>query len=289
MKFLFNIVSFFLFSGTVYAGSLDQLPNEFTIQGYKCDRECYELKNNTGEQLGIMTPAEKQNGTYVLKDSQGQDQIVIQYTSHFLESYFYNVYDSQGRFLNRITIEPSPMVNSLFRLALYELDVKSFKSTIQANPMGTYHSVYTGSSWGPKVASLSRPIFSLSRDSKVNIIDREQLFSSLTPELFAALSTFHCFNPEATQDPVVNTLQTRVKNLVKTYPNSKKISANTSQLKAISDVINSRFTDQYQGVILGTEKIEKFVNFACDLVESHALSAEEEKVAVLYLKNLMIV
>lgn len=292
MNFFFKILFLGLFSYSAYAGSLDQLPIDFSIQGFKCDKQCFALENKAGERLGVLVPSENQKSTYVLKDAQNEPKIIIQNIHRFMDAAYYNVYDAKGPFLFRIVVEPNPISGgSLYTLLVYELDGNTIKTSIQSNIAGTSHGIYKGSYFFGKdeLATLSRPVFTMKTNSQVHIIDREQLFSLWTPPAFAALSAFHSMNPLVELDTRVKILQTRVKNLPydATWLKSKITSA---QFESIATMLNTRFQEQYQDVNISSEEsIQRYVNFACDLVESHTLSIEDEKIALLYLRKMMYI
>ncbi len=281
-----------LLSTSVYALSAENFPDNFTIKEFKCTTQCFELKSTLNEApIGSLIPDTEHKGTYLFKDELDQTQITIQYAGNYGEALTFNVYDNQGRFLSRFLSEGNPITGgSIMNFILYELDYHTIKSQIYSNLLGTSHGLYQGGySYGKQeLAHFTRPIFSRNTDSLVRVVDREQLFTLLDPNLFAALSAFDCLNkPRFEIDPQLPKLQTKVKNLVKAYTDKKKF-VDLEKLNAISDLLNKRFQEQYQDVVISpAEKIQKFVVFACELVQSHALTADEENAAIQYLKKYM--
>ena len=261
-----------MLSSSVYALSAENFPDNFAIKEFPCTTQCFELKNTLNEApIGSLIPDTEHKGTYFFKDELDQTQITIQYAGNYAEALTFNAYDNQGRFLTGFLTESNPVTGgSLLRVTSYELDYLTIKSQIYSDPLGISHGVYKGGYWygKQKLAHFTRPLFSWKTDSLVKIVDREQLFTSLDPNLFAALSAFDCLNKVTFEiDPQLPKLQTKVKNIAKAYPGKKK-SVDLEKLNAISDLLNKRFQEQYQDVVLSTaEKIQKFVVFDCELVQ----------------------
>lgn len=292
MNSFFKYVSLGLLSCSAYALSSANFPDTFHIKEFKCATQCFELRNTENEELiGLLVPDTEKKGTYLFKDNQEQTQIIIQYAGSYGSALSFNAYDNHGRFLSRFLSQVNHFTDgSIMSLILYELDWHTIKSQIYSNVLGTSHGLYNGgySYEKPELAHFTRPIFSWKTDSLVRIVDREQLFSVLDPNLFAALAAFDCLTkPNFEIDPEFRKLQTKAKNLFKAYPANKK-SIDLKQLQSISDLLNERFQEQYQDVVLSpAEKIQKFVVFVCELVQSHVLTAEEEYATIQYLKKYM--
>lgn len=273
MYYFIKVAFLWLLSCSAYAISTENFPSNFSITEFPCTTQCFELKNsNTREKIGSLVPDTELKGTYLFKDNLEQTQITIQYAGKYGDALTFNVYDNRGQFLSRFLIEGNPMGGSALNLLLYEIDWSTAKTHISSNPIGTHHSLYKGRYFFGKTAlvHLTRPIFSLKTDSQVSIEDREQLFSFLEPNLFAALSAFHCINkPYFEIDPGLRNLQIKTKNFLKNYPYNDQ-SVDLAQLKSISDILNTRFQEQYQDVVFSyVGKTQKFVEFVCDLIQAH--------------------
>ncbi len=293
MRLLLTILSGLL-SFSLYAGSLDSIPDTFNIKEFSCaDQQCLEIKNtSTDEKMGTLIST-RHVGTFVFSDAQGQVKTIFKYvyTSLLTGLHYFNVYDDQGRFLSKITSEEHPLalVYSQWGLGILELDGETFKYLFSSNPTGTYHKFTQGrTAWGKIVlADIHRPLLALNTDSTVTIKQREQLFSLIQPDAFVALSAFYCLNKiSLKQDDQIINLKSTVKKLAHTHPIKRRVTL--SQLQAIANRLDTQFQDQYQNVVLSIEeKIQKFVEFSCDLVQSHTLDPNEEDAAVQYLKNMM--
>lgn len=291
MRLLSTILSGLL-SFSLYAEPFNAVPNTFTIKQLPCyGEQCLEINNtNTHERMGTLIPNSNHNGTYIFHDAQGQVKIIFQhiYTSLF-SGYYFNVYDQQGRFLSKIASKMNPLVDTQGGLSILDLDAETFKYFFSGNTIGTYHTFIEGkAAWGKTVlADMRRSLRSLDTDSTVTIKQREQLFSLIQPEVFVALSAFYCLNIIfIVYDSQIINLKSLVETLVHTHPIKQR--ADLPQLQAIANRLDTLFQAQYQNVILSTEeRIQKFVEFSCDLVQSHTLDANEEDAAVQYLKNMM--
>lgn len=284
MRFL-TVIFLTCLSFVSYADALTSIPNTFDIQQYTCTGKCFEVKDAiTKARLGRLMPLEQRKTTFIFKDVQDEPQFLIQYIYHYYNETYFNVYDQQGRFLNRITLL-DPFLASSMDLVVYDLDATTPKMRFFNNFIGTYHKVFKGVNayTGTTLATFTRPYFSRKTDSRVTIVQPEQLYTLIKPELFMALSSVYSLNLGTLErDPSVKRIQDRIYKLKKTYPIKHAVSL--QELNSISELFNQRFQEQYQDVILPPEeKIEKFVDFCCDLIDSHALTADEEKAATQFM------
>ncbi len=69
--------------------------------------------------------------------------------------------------------------------------------------------------------------------------------------------------------------------------NQRQISA--SQEQAIADTLNGRYHDTYDDTnISEEEKIKRYVDLGCDLVQSHSLTPEQENAMLQFLKKRLV-
>lgn len=293
MKIKLATLCLTLFASTINASSIEQFPNQFSVKEFPCSAiQCFELTSATGERLGSLVPDEQKKSTYIYKMEQDKPLFTIQFKGFYLQTPYFNVYDNQGRYLGEVSAEANPLTGgSFFQTVLWELDEKIIKVRFGSNTLGSSHQVYVGATaWSkPSLAKISRPIFSTKTDSDVVILDRSQLFSVIEPDLFAALSAFHSVNRGRVWiDPQLQTMQAKVEKLAQKYSINKQ--ADSIQLSMIADILHNRFAEQYQNVVMDSgEKPYKFVEFSCDLIESHVLNPEEERLALFYLQKIMTI
>jgi hypothetical protein len=285
-KIFLSLILLFSNSLPVLALSADTLPLSFQIKEQKCQGGCFHLAAQE-ERMGLLLPAPKKSGTYEFFDAQGQLQVTLKFTRFYWMIMMFDVYDKHRTLVAKLQVTVNHKSGQLQRFDLCSPDNKTILITSVSNLFGTHHTVYVGKSWHV-LAEFTRPLFTWSRDSAVDIIDRAKLVSIVDPNVFAAVLALHCLHnfrievdaPDAESAPVnkVQSLQEKLKNVAKKIGLPEGAPAMTQeQLKAAADILNQRYQEVYDDSFLNEEeKVKQFIDFGCGLVLSHAFSPEEE-------------
>ncbi|MBP6918535.1 MAG: hypothetical protein KBB94_06440 [Legionellaceae bacterium] len=267
--------------------SADSLPLSFQIKEQKCQGRCFYLTAQEGR-MGSLLPAPMKMGTYEFFDAKNQLQVTLRLTGAYWTALMFDIYDKNRTLVAKLRVFVNYKSKQWQRFELYAPDEKTILAIGVSNLFGTHHTVYMGKTWHI-LAEFTRPLFTWSRDSEVNIMDSAKLASMMDPNVFAAVLALDCIHdvdiavdaPDVESTPVkkVQTLQEKLKNVAKKSGLPEGAPEMTQeQLKAAADVLNLRYQEVYDDSFLGEEeKVRQFIDFGCGLVLSHTFSPEEEQ------------
>ncbi len=286
-KIFLSLILLFSNGLPVWALLADNLPLSFQIKEQKCQGRCFHLTAQE-DRMGSLLPAPYKIGTYEFFDAKNQLQVTLRLTGIAWGGLKFDIFDKNRTLVAKLIVLFNIKTKQLYRFELYAPDEKTILATGVSNLFGTHHTVYMGKSWHI-LAEFTRPLFTWSRDSEVNIMDSAKLASMMDPNVFAAVLALDCIHdvdiavdaPDVESTPVkkVQTLQEKLKNVAKKSGLPEGAPEMTQeQLKAAADVLNQRYQEVYDDSFLGEEeKVRQFIDFGCGLVLSHTFSPEEEQ------------
>ncbi len=290
-----NIVfGLLLLGGSITPGfalSLQDWPASFDIKEQSCRMGgCFDLTAQ-GKKIGSLRLKPNALGTFEFFDDDNQRRITLKLTDLILRpisnQYEFAVYDDNQTVIAKLWMYSDFGIVSFLRFELRSVDehAKLFAGASDLLSFETTHNVFLGDS-SRIVATLSRPLFTLSRDSHVTLNKPAYVLSALDPNLFAAVLALYCthdvylsVDPEKVEPPqFVQDLQTKLKKITEEQdvPRAEWI-VTTPELEAANMLLHQRYREIYDNTELSEEeKLQQWVDFGCDLVQSHTLSPKEE-------------
>ncbi|MCX7091019.1 MAG: hypothetical protein NTU48_06175 [Legionellales bacterium] len=279
--------------GPVLALSAEDLPGSFSIKEQKCNTDtCFDLTTN-GQTIGSLRRTPGTLGTFDFFDQQHQRQVILKFTKTFWGSPQFEVYDKNQVLIGQLQLTFDRKIGRVIRFDLSSANGKVLFITGSSNLFGTKHTVYVGKSW-EVMATLTRPLFTWSRDSDVTIINKDQFLNRVDPNVLAAVMALYCLhdttikvdNAESIAPPkLFQDLQAKLKKLAEDRAgDAAGIVVTEAQKQAAADLLNQRYREIYDDSNLNEEeKIKQFVAFGCGLIQSRTLSPVEEQAMLQFL------
>ena len=302
MKKLLGVFCFFLSISSAWAFSSDNFPDSFSIKNIKKFKGSTQLVSNQ-KVIGSLIMAPHKLGTYYFYDANHQHQITVAFKdfSSISSMFTFEVYDSQKTVLGSLHTFMNPVSKQVVIFELFDTDNKKPIISAKSNLFGTKHTIYVGETpniymkySAPVLAELTRPLFTWSRDTEVSIKDKSGIFSRIEPNLFAAALAVYCSQRDLAVDADPFSKKTTspkgLKNTPK-LPQSPRLSVqhgavSEHQLKMAADILNQRYSQVYDDANLSEEeKIKQFVGFSQALIDSHTLTASEEKAVMQFINQ----
>lgn len=283
-----------------FALSPQDWPATFDIKEQSCRTGgCFDLTAR-GQKIGALRPKPNSLGTFEFFDDDNQRQITLKLTDLILRpinsQYEFVVYDNNQTVIAKLWMYSDLGIVSFLRFELRSADerTKLFAGASDLFSFETTHNVFLRDS--PRiVATLSRPLFTLSRDSHVAMNKPVDLLSEQDPNLFAAVLALYCTHDvylsvdpeEVAPSQFVQDLQTKLKKITEEQDTPQtEWMVTTPELHVALMLLHQRYREIYDDTDLSEEeKLQQWVDFGCDLVQSHTLSPKEEHAILQVLSN----
>ena len=281
--------------GSVLALSANDLPSYFDIKEQKCSNAgCFDMMAN-GQKIGSLRRTPGTSGSFDFFDQQDQRQVILKLSKVFWGSPKFDIYDKNQVLIAKLQLTFDHHSGRMLRFDLYSTNEKVIFVTGISNLLGTRHTIYVGKSWDV-IAKLSRPLFTWSRDSAVDVVNKQQFLDRVDPNVLAAVMALYCIHylfvkvddaapivpPKLFQD-----LQIKLKKLAAERAmdaDGSVVSVTEAQMQAAADLLNLRYREIYDDSNLSEEeKIKQFVAFGCGLIQSRTLSPAEEQAMLQFL------
>ncbi|MCR9192416.1 MAG: hypothetical protein NXI01_07120 [Gammaproteobacteria bacterium] len=294
------LLSLFLLGSVVtstFSLSASDLPSSFDIKKQTCkEGGCFDLTAE-GQKIGALRRTPGTKSAFDFFDKDNERQIILEFDKFGWVPFKgftreLSLYDSNRVLVAKLLMNFELGSKKLTRFVISSPDQKTVLATGVSNFFGTKHYVYVGKSWRT-MATVSRPLFTWSRDSNVMITSKPQLLSTLDPNVLATVLVAYCFhNMDLKSEPKRLTglprfgleLRSKLQKLRMEYEEFGVVTE--AQLKAAADLLNQRYRERYDDTHLSEEeKINQFVNFACDLIQSHTLQPKEEQAMLQFLQR----
>jgi len=292
------LLSLLFFCSTVtstFALSATDLPGSFDIKEQQCLKGgCFDLMAH-GQKIGALRPTPDTTGTFDFFDEHNDRQVTLRNSKNSLGALKFDVYDKNQVLIAKLVIMYNLKSHQLIRFTILSTDQKTILATGVSNVFGTKHTVYVGNSWDI-MATLTRPLFTWSRDSSVMITNKSQLLATLDPNVLAAVIALYSgnhlsFRPDpknSMHTPKVDSdLQVKLQQVADTRGSGEPaLLVTVEQMKAAADLLNQKYQERYDDMNLSEdETVKQFVDFACDLVQSHTLQPVEEQAILQFLQH----
>ena len=302
MKKLLGVFCFFLSVSSAWALSSDNFPDSFSIKNTPKFKGSTQLVSDK-KVIGSLIMAPHKLGTYYFYDAKHQHQITVALKEVSISSDMstFDVYDSQKTMLGHLRMFMNRHSKQVLAFELFDADNKNPIISAKSNIFGTKHSVYLGDAPNivrsystPALSELTRPLFTWSRDTEVRITDKSSIFSIVEPNLFAAVLAVYCSQRDLSVDADPFSAKSDSPKVLKTHskpPKSPRLSVqhgavSEHQLKMAADILNQRYSQVYDDTHLSEEeKIKQFVGFSQALIDSHTLTALEEKAVMQFINQ----
>ena len=301
-----TLLSLLLFSSYISPGfslSSPNMPDSFHIKEQACrGGGCLNLVANE-KKIGALLPKANTLGTFEYVNTDNQRQITIRFTGTRLSDTVYQgneyTFDVYGK--NRVLLGKLIMRSDFGRVAfssfkLFAPDEQTVLAYGNADlaSLKTKHLVFLKDSTNI-IATLSRPLFTLSHDSDVTLIDKQQFFANQDASLLPAILAIYSIHdiqmgvdlPETVSNELFQELQMQVQKTAEAqYPEQANLPITDAQIKAAAYLLHQRFHEQFdESSLTDEEKIKQFIYFGCDLVASHTLTPNEEQAVLTVLTN----
>lgn len=297
------LLGLILLCGSIASGfalSKDDMPNSFQIKDLKCSHGgCIDLLAN-GKKIGALRRKPNTLGTFEFFDKTDQRQLTLKFIERFItnNSYRFDIYDKNRVIVAKLSLESDFGLVSFLCFKLLSTD----NHTILASGVSylpsfeTKHYIFFGAG-GSIVATLARPLLTLSRSSDVTIINKPEFLSIIQdPNVMVALLAMYSthdlqFQVDSTDDElspeIFQDLQAKLTNVTaEQYANEEKLVVTEVVLQAAADLLQKRYLEIYDDTNLNVnEKMKQFIYFGCDLVQSHTLTSLEEQAILQVLVN----
>jgi hypothetical protein len=277
-------------SQPLMAWSGEDLTSSFAIKEQQCEtKSCFDLLTD-GNKIGALRRTPGTSGSFDYFDQNGQRQIILTFNkSYWGISQKFNVYDKNQQLIAKLTMDVNYKSGQLLSFTVLNPDESKILAIGRASLLGTSHSIYLGNSWD-KLAIMTRPLFTWSRDSEVTILNKTAFVSGLgvDPNVLLASMSLYCIHDttitkdapqEKTQPKLFKELQAKLQKLVEEREGAVPINTITeAQMQAAADVLNQRYHEVFDDSHLNEEeKVKQWVTFGCDLIQAHTLAQEEEQ------------
>jgi hypothetical protein len=276
------------------AFSLENLPESFEIRNVKDCSRCIKLLHNDLE-VGSLTKQPNAAGTYDYFDEDHNKALTLKIKST-RTNVFIDILDKKNNLVAQMLYD-SDMSFVLYTADRKDVLISGGRTQGISRFTGMHHTIYRARSWDV-LAELTRPLFSFSHDSKVKITNKDMLLSgNIDPNVFAAALSFYSIDGYINEDHkyhkymdktfrVFKTEAEKVTNLAKYLDVDNKTFIQDSDIHKAENVLMKRYNEVYgNDEILEVKQIKQYINFACDLIESHQFSAAEEKAMLKLLLN----
>lgn len=277
-----------------------EVPDFYYIQEQVCrGGGCFNLLADE-KKISALRPKLRAVGTFEFFDSQNQRQITVRFTGlsqskiiYLGNEYTFDIYGKNRFLIAKLRMHSSIGLVSFLSFELLSPDERIILAHGGANlpSLGARHYVFSGNS-SNVIATLSRPLFTLSRDSEVTVINKQAFFSTEDPNMLAAVLALYCMHDiqmsvdlEGMSREVFHDLQNKLQTTAAAQYD-KTLVVTEEQVKAATYLLHQRFRELYDETNLNEEeKIKQLIYFGCDLVQSHSLSPIEEQAILQALTN----
>ena len=300
--FLFTLL-FLCFS--VYAFNETTIPDEFSIKNCKNAKNCSFIMIDANKQAELYI-AHHKPGAFYFFDNTHQKQITLNFrgrnNNDFSPGYGimrFDAIDQQGSVIAKLIIKKREFdVPSV--LKIYNKSGTELLATIDGGlfEFGTEQFLYTKDNT-QMIAKLTRPLWTLSSDSDIKIINKEDLPTELTPNLLMASLTLYCtnfgrifVNNDSISPQSMQILQAK---LAEMAAGNSGLSLNNSTVSSseITDA-NKLLTQSYQQTFKESfyeddtavgrlEKLTRLIDLGRDMIISQTLSMQQEEAILQYL------
>ncbi|PJD94104.1 MAG: hypothetical protein CK424_00700 [Legionella sp.] len=282
----------------VSALEISSLPDSFHIKtNTNCPGGCFSLTSQN-QLIGELLLVPRKTGTYVYVNGQNQPQLFLRLVSasSYTGLLYFDMLDTHKETIARLMVRANPKSGQLMGFVVYTQDYKTLLVTGSTNLFGTKHTIYAKNSWH-ELATLSRPLFTWSRDADVTVLDQAglEVLSNINPHLLPAILAFYCSHhslsvdaPEPSNAPdSLQLLQNKLDAVAQERGFSKNNPAvSEEKLKATVEMMHQKYQQIYDDTLLSEEeKIKQFVNFGCELIQSHTFQPAEENAIIQFLSE----
>lgn len=300
-KILFNLAFSLIFMTSAFAFTPENFPDSFSIKNNpQCEYGCVGLfeKNYS---IGSMKLASNKLGVFFLFDAKGRHLVTLRTKNiSFLATLTqFDILDRHNEKIGKVNISRNHKSGQLLFFEIYAADgetpiIKGF-----SNLFGTKHTIYLRNT-KHILAEITRPLFTFSRDSEVQILDKQTLLAEIDPNAFAVVLSFYCskyiihvdetdkidlpIEPSAFSK--LDDLEVKLKQIIKTrgFTRDDLKAISQEQLQIAADLMNERYHQIYEdGQLSDEEKIVQFVNFWCDLILSNSYERAKEMAMLQFL------
>lgn len=278
--------------GHIFALSNADLPSYFSIEEQQCDsHNCFDLTTRGKTLIGALRPRPYTSGTFEFFDQENQRQVMVKFTESVGGVSYFHIYDNNQALVATLDIWRG-LEDSFY---LFSAETKIILATGVSTAFKTSYVIYDKASW-TRIAELSRPMFTSSLDTEVEIVNKPLFLARVDPNVMAAVIALFCsYGTPVKADNIalhqsvhpkfIKGLQSKLKKIAAEYRiNNEQLVATEAQNKAAVALLKQRYQEVYDDTYLSEEeKIQQFIAFGCDLVQTHTLSPTEEQAILQFL------
>lgn len=294
-----------------YALPIDNFPDSFSVKQVKCpeegDHHCVELRNH-GKKIGSLEPANHKTNLFYFYDEQHQKQVSIKHLNTRMmnvnncRNYCpifqdFDIYEKNNHLVAKLELSHDVMQSSFDTLQLYTKDHRNLLiSGAHTTATGTSSIIYDGLNPDTQLALIKRPLFTLSLNSEITILDKSSMFFSLDPNIFATTLALYCNTslfyekPEAEYEHTITpetlkNLRKKLQDLAENQNVLPDLHTHISEhaVKTMGNTLLQRYEQAYgdfwddESIFTKDKKLQQLFDLGCDLILSHSFSPLEEK------------
>lgn len=312
-------LSFLLCLFTTLAYSAEQLPDSFSVQqGKQCstNKDCVVLIDNHKQIFGSLRSDPFVYNVYYYFNADMQQQLMIKKTreeiigspdSGLIQTIF-EFYDSNQTLIAQLTFYHHVMG---LAYQVFFLETPDHQTLIRSLPylghLGTKTGIYNDY-LNTEVARIYRPLFSLSLDSQIKILNKPQLLAAIDPTIFATIlalysnkalfyQNFQIYESYYVSKKTLYALRLKVQNTAEylgidlhNRPTTEKEMQTAEQIlidhynALYGDNVSSKHVDR----INREEKLIQVVDLVVDLIYANKLSVDQQKIVLYFLNDRLL-
>lgn len=315
LKILFAC-ALFLNTYMAYAISTSDMPHSFALKQIKCTtgEHCMAVMNKE-QIIGTLQPAFDKSHVFYFFDAENHRVAAIKmlntrssirncgmnYCPIFQD---FEIFEKNNHLVAKLELAYDVMQSSFDAFRLYTKDGKHLLiSGSHTHVTGTNSVMYNGlDPDAHKLALITRPLFTLSLDSDVTILDRTGLLFTIDPNIFAATLAIYCNTSLFYDKPkegleqnlsleASRRLRKKLQDLAETEGLLDDIHAHVSDqaIKAAGNTLTKLYQQTYgdfwddESLFTKEKKLQQLIDLGADLILSHTLSLTEEKAMLQFL------
>lgn len=292
-----------------YAVAFQDFPSTFEVKQVSCpvgSKHCMSL-TSADAMLGSLESAPDKSNLFYFFDAQHNRQLSIRHLNTRMNVLNcgmncpifqdFDIYEKNNHLVAKLELSYDVMQGSFNTLRLYTKDHRYLLlSGTHTTSTGTTSIIYDGLNPDLKLASIIRPFFTRSLDSKITLLDKSSLFFSVDPYVFASTLALYCNTTLFYEKPRVSPGQTistetlnRLRKNLQALAESRGILLemneymNTHTVKAAGNILIQRYEQTYgdfwddESLFTKDKKLQQLFDIGFDLILSQTLSPTEEK------------
>lgn len=306
---------FFLHTTALFALASSDFPAEFQLKQTPCTEGKYCIVMlQKDKRLGLLQQSPNYGNLFyffdesqhvqlsikMLKTQVHQEPCSINYCPIF---YDFEMYEKNNHLVAKLELSYDVMKSSYDGFKLYTKDRRHILiKGAHTTATGTQSHLYDGIEPEHKLVLISRPMFTLSLDSTISILDKPRLRFTIEPNILAAGLALYCntelfhANLHPPEDNVISpaTLSMLRQKLQNVAENQGLISdmhehLSDRAIKAAGKDLSARYQQVYgdfwshDSLFDKDQKIQQLFDLGIDMILSHSLSLEEEKALLQFL------